>query len=196
VYPQLTTAFPQEQSGDILPDLVRDELRDAYRQDGRPWVVAFSGGKDSTAVLQLVYEMLIELGPAAHKPVHIVSSDTMVEAPNVAKYVERVLKEIQLSAEVSGLKLQTHLVRPALGETFWAKLIGLGYPSPTRWFRWCTTNMKIKPSRRLIDGLTAVHGSVILLLGSRKAESSGRRTRMDAGSFNAGCVQVSRICHA
>lgn len=181
----LTLALVQEQPANPLWDDVRDELRQAYRLDDRPWVVAFSGGKDSTAVLQLVYDMLVELGPAARKPVHVVSSDTMVEAPNVAAYVEQVLREVQANAAARALNLETHLVRPAIGETFWAKLIGLGYPSPTRWFRWCTTNMKIKPSRRLIDGLTAKHGSVILLLGSRRAESSGRRTRMDGRRQNA-----------
>nr|WP_255635633.1 DNA phosphorothioation system sulfurtransferase DndC [Azospirillum sp. 412522] len=183
--PLLPDAFEQDQPDASLWNAVRDELREAFRQDDRPWVVAFSGGKDSTAVLQLVYDMVLELGPAARKPVHVVSSDTMVEAPNVAAYVERVLQAIQTDADARGLKLTTHLVRPEINETFWAKLIGLGYPSPTRWFRWCTTNMKIKPSRRLIDGLTAEHGSVILLLGSRRAESSGRRTRMDGRRRNA-----------
>jgi DNA sulfur modification protein DndC len=181
----LAFEIEQDQIADPLWSDVRDELRQAYRHDDRPWVVAFSGGKDSTAVLQLVYEMVLEIGPAAHKHVHVISSDTMVEAPNVAAYVERVLKAIQADSDARGLKLTTHMVRPDLGETFWAKMIGLGYPSPTRWFRWCTTNMKIKPSRRLIDSLTATYGSVILLLGSRRAESSGRRTRMDGRRQNA-----------
>ena len=123
------------------------ELTKSYLADGRPWVVAYSGGKDSTLVLQLVYQMLINLGDDAVKPVHVVSSDTGVEPPNVAAHVEAVLTAIQEDARQRSLPVVTQLVRPAPEETFWAKLIGRGYPPPTRWFRWCTTNMKIKPSK-------------------------------------------------
>lgn len=154
-------------------------MTESYLADDRPWVVAYSGGKDSTLVLQLVYEMLLALGPRATKPVHVVSSDTGVEPPNVARYVERTLKAIEADGKRRGLDLTCHLVRPKVEEGFWAKLIGKGYPPPTRWFRWCTTNMKIKPSRRAIDGIVARHGSVILLLGTRRAESSARAARMD-----------------
>jgi DNA sulfur modification protein DndC len=79
--------------------------------------------------------------------------------------------------------LKTHLVKPSLDDGFWSKLIGRGYPPPTRWFRWCTTNMKIKPSRRAIDKIVATHGSV-LLLGTRRAESSSRAARMDGRQTN------------
>lgn len=162
----------------------KNNLREAYLSDGRPWVVAFSGGKDSTLVLQLVYEMLGELDRHAHKHVYVISSDTNVEAPNVAAYVEESLLAIQTDARRRALPLTCHLVRPKLSETFWSKLIGRGYPPPTRWFRWCTTNIKIKPSRREIDKITTKHGSVILLLGSRAAESSSRKKRMGSRNIN------------
>jgi DNA sulfur modification protein DndC len=165
-------------------ETAKEMLRDAYLADGRPWVVAFSGGKDSTLVLQLVYETLIGLGKLAKKRVYVISSDTRVEAPNVASYVENVLKAIEEDATAQHLPLSCHLVRPKLSETFWSKLIGRGYPPPTRWFRWCTTNMKIKPSRKEIEKITAEHGSVILLLGSRKAESSDRKKTMIARNNN------------
>lgn len=165
-------------------DEVKASLREAYLSDGRPWVVAFSGGKDSTLVLQLVYEMLIDLGKEASKPVYVISSDTNVEAPNIAQYVEDALCAIQDDANNRGIPLSCRLVRPKLSETFWTKLIGRGYPPPTRWFRWCTTNIKIKPSRREIDKITSQHGSVILLLGSRTAESSSRKKRMDGRERN------------
>lgn len=159
-------------------------LKELYQADGRPWVVAYSGGKDSTLVLQLVYEMLVELGAAAQKEVHVISSDTQVEAPNVVAYVTAALDAVQADAIRRGLPLKCTLVRPAVSETFWAKLIGRGYPPPTRWFRWCTTNMKIKPSRREIEKITSKHGSAILLLGSRMAESSDRRNSMKSRPKN------------
>lgn len=169
------------------PDFAAETLalmEESYLADDRPWVVAYSGGKDSTLVLQLVYETLARLGPRATKPVHVVSSDTGVEPPNIAQYLDRTLTAIQADAQVRGIDLTCHLVRPKIEEGFWAKLIGKGYPPPTRWFRWCTTNMKIKPSRRAIDGIVAEHGSVILLLGTRRAESSSRAQRMDRRGGN------------
>lgn len=160
-------------------------LFDLYKRDDRPWVVAFSGGKDSTLVLQLVYELLQELGPQARKPVYVVSSDTGVEAPNVSAYLARTLKLIEDGVKQANFQLSVDLVRPAPHETFWAKLIGAGYPSPTRWFRWCTTNMKIRPSRRVIEAITREHGSVILLLGTRIDESSERGRRIQAREITA-----------
>jgi DNA sulfur modification protein DndC len=149
-------------------------IREQYDADERPWVVAYSGGKDSTLVLQLVMELLLELGPQARKPVYVLSSDTRVEAPNVSEYVMESMGRIENAARARNLNLYTQLVFPEIEEGFWAKLIGKGYPPPSRWFRWCTSNMKIKPSRRAIDNIVAKEGSVILLLGSRLDESSQR----------------------
>lgn len=155
-------------------DETKQLIREQYEADGRPWVVAYSGGKDSTLVLQLVMELLLELGPKARKPVYVLSSDTRVEAPNVSEYVADSLNRIEVSARARKLNLFTQLVFPDIDEGFWAKLIGKGYPPPSRWFRWCTSNMKIKPSRRAINDIVASQGSVILLLGSRIDESSAR----------------------
>lgn len=154
----------------------RAALRALYLKDSRPWVVAYSGGKDSTAVLQLVYELISELHTHGQdvKPVFVISSDTRVEAPNVAEYVTAALSKISISAKEHGLPISVELVTPEPSESFWGKIAGLGYPPPTRWFRWCTTNMKIRPSRRAIEEITARYGSVILLLGSRSDESLQR----------------------
>lgn len=163
-----------------LASLTKNALKNSYLADGRPWVVAYSGGKDSTLVLHLVYEVLVELGPEAFKPVYVISSDTQVEAPIVVDYVSNVLSAVRADARTRNIPLTYEMVRPEVSETFWSKIIGRGYPPPTRWFRWCTTNMKIKPSRRAIEKITAEHGSVILLLGSRTAESSQRKRGMDS----------------
>lgn len=168
-----------------LADAAHRALQELYFSDNRPWVVAFSGGKDSTAVLQLVFDLLIELGEKATKPVFVLSSDTQVEAPNVAAYVVSAVDRIQRSATNLHLPVVTKLVRPLPAESFWGKLVGKGYPPPSRWFRWCTSNMKIKPSRRAIEDITREYGSVILLLGTRVAESSQRGRTMQAREINS-----------
>lgn len=177
-----TLNLPAENS--LVSDALTS-LEELYLADNRPWVVAYSGGKDSTAVLQLVFELLLSLGPKASKPVVVLSSDTQVEAPNVASYVLATLTCIQQAAETRKLPLSTSLVRPLPKDGFWGKLIGKGYPPPSRWFRWCTSNMKIKPSRRAIDEITRKHGSVILLLGTRISESSQRGRTMQAREINS-----------
>lgn len=162
----------------------RSALVEAYLADDRPWVVAFSGGKDSTCVLQLVIEMLSVIR-SPKKPIYVISSDTRVEAPNVVAYVERVLQAVRHYAGEHALPIYTKIVRPNVDQTFWSKLIGRGYPPPTRWFRWCTSNMKIKPSRAAIESIVREFGSVVLLLGSRKAESSNRSRSMSQRIRNA-----------
>jgi len=163
----------------------QEGLRTHYFADQRPWVVAYSGGKDSTLVLQLVYELLIDLGPRARKPVHVVASDTRVEAPNVEEYLADRLSRVASHARANGLRLLVHRVQPTPEQSFWGNLIGKGYPSPTRWFRWCTTKMKIKPSRAVIDDIVRAHGGVVLLLGTRLDESADRAQRMDGRATNS-----------
>ena len=165
-------------------DMVVRELQEQYLSDDRPWVVAYSGGKDSTLVLQLVIESLKELGTKARKPVYVISSDTRVEAPQIIDYVERVLDAVDKFARSERLAIRSEIVRPTTEQSFWTKLIGLGYPPPTRWFRWCTSNMKIKPSRAKIEEISRTHGSVILLLGTRRKESGNRSRSMEARERN------------
>ncbi|HEY8218809.1 MAG TPA: hypothetical protein VIF86_01800, partial [Methylobacter sp.] len=83
-----TTVKAQEILADAYLTETRTILRENFLADNRPWVVAYSGGKDSTLVLQLVYEMLLSLTPEQQKPVHIISSDTRVEAPNIEEYLQ------------------------------------------------------------------------------------------------------------
>ena len=181
------TDSPVTGADDIQHDILsvaHEILLQSYKADDRPWVIAYSGGKDSTAVLQLVITMLETL-TTYHKPIYVISSDTRVEAPNIVNYVERVLSALQTYGDSRGLPLHTQIVRPSVDQTFWAKLIGRGYPPPTRWFRWCTNNMKIKPARAAIDMIVREFGSVVLLLGSRTSESSTRSRAIASRVSNA-----------
>lgn len=160
------------------------QLKINFLADKRPWVIAYSGGKDSTLVLQLVYEMLLSLPADKLKPVHIIASDTLVEAPVVADYVENNLRNIKQHADNSSLDISVHLVKPEIENSFWVNIIGKGYPPPNRWFRWCTTKLKIKPVRKVIESIAAEYGSVVLLLGTRMAESNNRSRQMKSRDYN------------
>lgn len=157
-----------------------DEMAALYRADDIPWVVGYSGGKDSTAVLQLVWTMLRQLDASArHKPVHVISTDTLVENPVVARWVTTSLETMAQSARDQSLPVEPHRLTPEVSNTFWVNLIGRGYPAPRPKFRWCTERMKIKPSNTFIRRVVRENGEAILVLGTRKAESSGRRHRME-----------------
>ncbi|HBA67561.1 MAG TPA: DNA phosphorothioation system sulfurtransferase DndC [Methylococcaceae bacterium] len=191
------TALQQEILIESHVEDTRKLLKANYLADNRPWVVAYSGGKDSTLVLQLVYEMLLSLPPGQLKPVHIISSDTRVEAPNIEEYLENSLIQLEEHARTSRLDLAVHLVKPEIGDSFWPLIIGKGYPPPNRWFRWCTTKLKIKPVRKVIEDITIEFGSVILLIGTRKAESSNRSRQIDNRKYNSrGLNQHTEIANA
>jgi DNA sulfur modification protein DndC len=157
-------------------DAIRAELHDEYlRPHGFPWIVGFSGGKDSTLVAHLVFDMLLSLPPDdRRRPVHIVSNDTLVESPLVMAHIAAVQAEMTAAAEAWRLPVTVVTTRPDPDATFWVNLIGRGYPSPNRSFRWCTDRMKIQPTSRYIRDQVASSGEVILLLGVRRDESATR----------------------
>ena len=151
------------------------EIQDLYRSDKRPWIIGFSGGKDSTTVLSLIYFALISLAPEErHKPIYVVSSDTLVETPVVEDMIHTVLEQINESASRDELPISGHAVSPAADRSFWVNLLGRGYPAPTTRFRWCTERMKIEPVSAFILDKVAKFGEAIVVLGSRRQESSTR----------------------
>jgi DNA sulfur modification protein DndC len=157
----------------------KDEVKRLYQEDAIPWVVGYSGGKDSSAVLQLVWLALREL-PAEErtKTVHVISTDTLVEQPLVAAWVDASLAKVRTAAKEQGLPIVPHKLTPEIENTFWVNLIGKGYPAPRNKFRWCTERLKIQPSNKFIRDVVRASGEAILVLGTRKAESQRRAITM------------------
>lgn len=153
----------------------KEEIIKAYKLDKRPWVVGYSGGKDSTVVVQLIFEALSEMSSKdLHKKIYVISSDTLVETPLIINSINRTLRRIQDEALKRGLPIETHKVKPILKDSFWVNLIGKGYPSPNQKFRWCTDRLKIDPANRFITEKVSSHGEVIMVLGVREDESATR----------------------
>ena len=156
-------------------DNIHSEIQQVYLENARPWVIGYSGGKDSTAALQLVWYALAELPPEDRKyPVYVISSDTLVETPVIVGYITGTLERLEKVAREEKMPFQTDIVRPKIEDTFWVNLIGKGYPAPYSKFRWCTDRMKIQPANRFILDRVAEHGEVIMVLGVRKGESTTR----------------------
>lgn len=155
---------------------IHKEIQDLYKSDNRPWVVGYSGGKDSTAVVQLIFNALSELSrkEPLQKHVYVISSDTLVETPLIIDYINSSLKCIHEEAKNRNVPITTHKVKPLIDQTFWVNMIGRGYPSPRQKFRWCTDRMKIEPANRFIMERVSEHGEVIMILGVRSSESATR----------------------
>jgi DNA sulfur modification protein DndC len=170
-----------------------EEVRDLYLCDAVPWVVGYSGGKDSTAALQLVWLALRDLPPEQRqKPIHVISTDTLVEQPLVAAWVDTSLARMRRAAEVQGLPLTPHKLTPEVEDSFWVNVIGRGYPAPRQKFRWCTERLKIRPSNHFIRSVVHEAGEAILVLGARKAESEARARRLQKQAVRRVRDQVLR----
>lgn len=171
--------MPHINTLDIFENII-EEMKMVYLHDNRPWMIGFSGGKDSTLLCSLVIEMLQRLNPdKRNKMVYIVSSDTMVENPIVMKYMHKMS---ELMSELSDeLKIRVDIIYPKIEDTFWCKVIGLGYPTPEApGFRWCTERLKIHPMNHYTLNTIKNNGEVVLLLGVRKAESVYRANNIKA----------------
>jgi len=161
-------------------DALCAEIRELYLADEVPWIIGYSGGKDSTATLQLVWMAVAGLPiEQRKKTVHVISTDTLVENPIVSTWVGRSISSMRKKAKETGMPILATLLHPRVEETFWVNLIGKGYPAPRHKFRWCTERLKIKPSNRYISDVVTKNGEAILCLGARKAESSARAKVMD-----------------
>ena len=166
---------------------VRSTIAVEYqKRHSDPWIVAYSGGKDSTLLLQLVWEAIANL-PAEQRrrQVHVIANDTLVESPVIIKHLKNSLSEIQEAASRQGLPLTTHISEPCTDQTFWVNVIGRGYIPPTRNFRWCTDRMKIQPTNRLIEEILQRHQRAVLLVGTRRSESTNRGNAMKKRGVSA-----------
>ena len=170
--------MPETDLDSLLAKLkeIRRELRDEYLQShDKPWIVGFSGGKDSTLLAHLVLECLLAIPPdERRRRVFILSNDTLVESPIFQEFVDRLLSH--MSESIGGLRVPVEVVKtsPLVEESFWVNLLGRGYPAPNRMFRWCTDRMKVRPTSRFIREKISMNGEAILLLGVRRSESAQR----------------------
>lgn len=163
---------------------INNNIKHLYLKNKIPWVIGFSGGKDSTTVLQMIYYALKRLPKEKlNKEIHVISNDTLVENPEVLKNMEDQLEKIEFAGKNDLFKHNPNLfnakkVTPIIEDSFWVNLIGKGYPSPNRWFRWCTERLKINPTNKYVLETIDKKGKVIIVLGTRKAESSNRAASM------------------
>lgn len=160
---------------------IEKEIIDQYLYDEnpRPWIIGFSGGKDSTMLLQLTWNAINKIpNQLRTREIYVVCNNTLVENPKIIKYTDDVLVKIEKAAMEKSLPIYVVKTTPKLEDSFWVNLIGKGYPAPNNAFRWCTERLKISPTTEFIKSKISEVGEAIILLGTRSEESSKRSASM------------------
>ena len=165
---QCLRRFPN--SFQILSAITR--IVDAYKSDPEPWVVGYSGGKDSTALVKLIFQSLLRINDR-QKPVTVIYCDTGVEIPLASTLARKALIDLDAEARDFDLPISVRILSPAMTERFFVKVIGRGYPPPTDKFRWCTDRLRIDS---VSDFLASERvSSATVVLGIRESESATRK---------------------
>lgn len=155
----------------------KSDIEEVYLMNDLPWVIGYSGGKDSTCTTQLIVDTLIEMkknGVSLHKKVYIVSADTLVENPMIVDTIHNTINRLNALAIKEEIPVSAQIIKPDYNNSFWANLIGRGYPCPNQTFRWCTDRMKINPANSFIMNIVDQYGEAIMILGVRDGESNSR----------------------
>ncbi len=154
-----------------LNDRTIQVIQRQYATSNEPWLLGYSGGKDSSALLKLVFLSMLHLA-SCPKKLTVVYCDTGVEIPVVRDLAVHTLESLRLEADRVGIPLEIVYATPRPEERFFVKVIGRGYPPPTNKFRWCTDKLRIDPVNRAMTSAGGDHA--LVLLGIRRGESVNR----------------------
>lgn len=166
-------------------DLTAQSLN-AYAANYDHWAIAFSGGKDSSALVAVVIHLIRTGKVKAPKTLTVLRSDTRMELPPLDITARRIMEEIAKA----GFTAQH--VLPAMDERFFVYMFGRGVPPPSNTFRWCTGQLKVEPMVNSLRTLRDTYGKKFLMLtGVRIGESAVRDARIaiSCGKNNSECGQ-------
>ena len=105
-----------------------------------------------------------------------------MENPLIKIYLDDMLHLLDKSAKRDSLPISVNKVTPKPDTSFWANVIGRGFPTPrlNGTFRWCTDRLKIAPSGQFVENIIKEqHTEIVFILGVRKAESAARKRRIE-----------------
>ena len=149
-----------------------DIVQETYNASSVPWVVTYSGGKDSSVILDLVFKAMLNNKKGQH--VYIISNDTKVESPLVINHLKEMHATLDFFIKKERLNASIHMTKPNVNNSFWVNLIGRGYPAPSQMFRWCTSRLKIDPTSDFIKNKIK-NDKILMLIGTREDESNARK---------------------
>ena len=121
-----------EKEPEYIEEII-EEIQDQYLHDSnpRPWIVAYSGRKDSSFLLQLVWKAVSRLKSVQRtREIHVVCNNTLVENPRMLTYVSKQLELIKEAASNQSMSVYVQHTILSLSNTFWVNLVGRGYVAP------------------------------------------------------------------
>lgn len=164
----------------------------AYGERYKHWAIAYSGGKDSTALVALVAHLIETDRIPKPESLTILYCDTRQELPPLQRAAMRILEDLR------GRGFDTGVVMPEMDDRFYVYMLGRGVPAPSNTFRWCTAQLKIEPMHAALAGIRDATGQKLLMLtGVRLGESAVRDQRIavscskDSGECGQGWFQVA-----
>jgi len=165
-----------------------------YLNDNRNMCIAYSGGKDSTVLIYLVFLMLKSCMKKntflKEKIIHIINSNTLAELPPLLNHIQTSLSSINSYAKKFKLPIKVHEVIPEVKDTLNVQLLGVGMPPPSNSFRWCTDKLKVNPIDTKIRELFP-SGEFISVIGTRKDESFDRALRIEKLSISGTNLKIN-----
>jgi DNA sulfur modification protein DndC len=164
----------------------------AYGAKYSHWMIAYSGGKDSSATASFVTWAIHTGQIKAPESLTILYADTRQELQPLWSVAQLFMDKLR----GQGFNAQT--VLPELDERFYVYMLGRGVPPPSNRFRWCTEKIKITPMERALEARRAETGEKFLgLTGVRLGESAQRDARIavscskDSGECGQGWFQTN-----
>ncbi|MFC3581114.1 phosphoadenosine phosphosulfate reductase domain-containing protein [Sphingomonas hylomeconis] len=137
------------------------------------WILAYSGGKDSSTVATLIVSLL-ELGVLERpKTLTVMYADTRVELPPL----QAAAREMMTRLRAMGIAVLE--VCAPMDERFFVYMFGRGVPPPSNTFRWCTPQIKVEPMTAAIaEHVGRLGGRALTITGVRRGESAARDQRI------------------
>lgn len=157
-----------------------------YGSRHKHWAAAWSWGKDSTALVTLVAQLINTGQIPAPESFTVLCADTRLELTPLWLSAQVIMKQL----EERGIKV--NVVTAPIDDRFLVYILGRGVPPPSNTFRWCTGQIKIEPMEAALEQLLAEHDEKILMLtGVRQGESAIRdqRITMSCSKDGAECGQ-------
>ncbi len=158
-----------------------EKIESTYRilkkaSTSKKWIITFSGGKDSSVLLDLSLRFIVN--EEVPEKVLVIYSDTLLDWPLLRDWALSVLDSVKKYSNKSNLSVETYIVEPSPNESFLEMIFKRGYPAPSPHFRWCTERLKSRPTLKLIRNIINDRNDIVILTGIRAKESKERSGRL------------------